>query len=145
MTPTNLEAMPPPDPATYSDAATLIGEASIDREHRELFALLDRMKRSQDASPHSEQFVDDIGKIGQLLFAHFDNEEKFMRSCGMPLRDVDEHSRAHDEILQQYIELSLRSMESTARGFCGMLMMLRESIVEHLIRHHDQLRQCLNA
>jgi len=81
----------------------LIGVASIDVEHLALVTALDRLIFDHGYASKSERLSEVLNKLGEQLVRHFDSEEQFFRSCGMPRDDVDAHVQAHNAILEQAV------------------------------------------
>lgn len=130
-------------PANQSDLAslTLIGAASIDKEHQALFAQLDRLHGNPSAHPGTEAFLEVFSRLGRQIRAHFDSEEAILKSCGMSTDEVVEHVQAHDEILEQYARLNLDLMEGKALARPEILQMIRHWIIDHQMRHDIRITE----
>lgn len=140
----NSESHISPGPQNF-DPSLLIGEASIDREHGELFSQLNRLIEQPHAQPESEAFLDILIRLGEQISAHFHSEEQIIRSCGMPDHEVDQHIRAHTEILEQYFEMNFALMKGNTPHRSEFLLMVRRWIVEHLVLHDLKLTAYLPA
>jgi hemerythrin-like metal-binding protein len=120
-----------------------IGVPSIDNEHHALMSQLDRLNRNPEAHPRSEAFLDILNQLGEQIGAHFENEEAYLRSCGMPHEKVAEHVQAHTEILDQYVRLNLDLMEGKPVTRADVLLMIKRWIVDHVVRHDLCIRRYL--
>jgi len=123
----------PRHPAT--EFSLRVGVSSIDREHLDLVAHLDRLHANLDANPGTDAFSEVLSRLGRQINAHFDSEEAILRDCGMPAQTVLDHIRAHTEILDQYARLNLELMHGKAVSRDEALVMIREWIVEHVTNH----------
>ncbi|NVJ90560.1 MAG: hemerythrin family protein [Methylocystaceae bacterium] len=69
-----------------------VGDGGIDRQHQQLFALIDRLEDNDlDASAMSVTFE----KLDMYVREHFHDEEEILKSVGYD--DLDAHLRQHDE------------------------------------------------
>ncbi len=125
------------EPPAALDPHLPIGVASIDNEHHRLFELLSRLKAMPGAAPNSNEFTAVLCRLGIELPAHFRTEEAFIRSCGMPIAQVQEHLEAHIEIICQFAELNLELMYHNPLR-ADVLQMIGDWVTNH-IRLHDLL------
>ena len=133
----------PRHPAT--EFSLRVGVSSIDREHLDLVAHLDRLHANLDANPGTDAFSEVLSRLGQQINAHFDSEEAILRDCGMPAQTVLDHIRAHTEILDQYARLNLELMRGKAVSRDEALVMIREWIVEHVLNHDMKIAEYASA
>lgn len=125
---------PPRNPQIENSLRT--GVPAIDREHYGLLVQLDRLQSDPAIQPGSEIFSEYITRLGREISAHFESEEKILRSCEMPEALLREHVRAHSRILEQYSNLNLGLMVGQEISREDILGLIREWIVEHVL-HHD--------
>jgi hemerythrin-like metal-binding protein len=130
------------EPPAAFDPHLLIGEASIDNEHRRLFELLRCLKAMPGAAPNSTEFTDVLCRLIIDLPAHFRTEEKIIRSCGMPAAQVQEHLEAHLEIVRQFAELNLELMYRNPLR-ADVLRMIGDWVINHITRHDLLLKDYL--
>lgn len=112
-----------------------VGVKSIDREHAALVDQLDRLQSNPAVHPDSDAFTDLLSRLGRQINAHFENEEEILRTCGMPAEAVLEHFRAHTAILDEYARLNLDLMNGGELSREAALTLIRQWIVEHVLRH----------
>jgi hemerythrin len=122
-----------------------VGVPSIDREHLDLVAHLDRLQADADANPGTDAFSEVLSHLGRQINAHFDSEEVILRDCGMPAQSVLGHMRAHTEILDQYARLNLELMHGKPVSREEALVMIREWIVEHVLNHDMKIAEYASA
>ena len=142
---TLLKWMEPPADRSTIDPALMIGLPSIDREHHELVALLDRLMGCPDVQPGSEGFLASVETIGRRLAAHMHNEEHLFASIGLPEADVASHVRAHAEIMEQYARLSLDLEQGNSSGRSEVLRMIKNWVIEHVVQHNLKLKLYLDS
>jgi len=112
------------------------GVLTIDREHQGLLLQLDRLQSDPSIQPDSEIFSEYLMRLGREINAHFDSEERILRSCEMPEALLQEHIRAHSRILEQYSNLNLGLMVGQKVSREEIVGLIRQWIVEHVL-HHD--------
>lgn len=120
-----------------------IGELLIDEQHRRLFSLFDKLRKSAASHSDTDQFNDLLSQLGQLIFTHFHDEEILIRSLSMPESDTAPHFRAHQTIIERYATLSLELMEGKAITQQEMLSMVQDWVLKHLYAHDLKLRPFL--
>lgn len=125
------------------DPSLLLGVPSIDREHLALLAYLDRLLINEQALPGSEAFSEVLGRLGPQISSHFENEEGYMRNCGMPPEEVAAHVAAHHQILEQYVQLNYDLMKGRVPTRADALQMIRTWIVDHVRQHDLHIRKYL--
>jgi hemerythrin len=127
------------------DASMLVGVPSIDNEHYALVFQLNRLLEQPGALPESETFTDILGKIGKHVQTHFESEEAYLMSCGMPTDEVEAHFRAHDKILEEYADLNLDLMNAKALAPADILQTIKSWIVDHVLTYDVAIRKYARA
>ncbi len=125
-------------------ASLKIGDAVIDGDHERLFGELYRLRQQmlegEAGSGGRSGFQATLGAIGGAMMAHFEHEERFLATLGMPASEVQSHLGAHREIVRQYAELNLRLLQDPSLDSEAVLTMVQEWIFYHLIRHDLKMR-----
>lgn len=103
------------------------------------------MQGNPDVRPGSEAFTELLSRLGRQINAHFDSEEKILRTCGMPADVVLEHFRAHTEILDEYARLNFDMMQGDELSREAALALIRNWIVEHVLSHDVKIVDFLPA
>jgi hemerythrin-like metal-binding protein len=122
-----------------------IGVPSIDSEHFHLVMLLDCLILGPTETSQAERFSEVLHALGQQIAHHFNSEEMFFRSCGMPYHEVSAHIQAHDAILEQYAQLNMDMMANEAQALSGAARMIKQWILGHLLEHDVKIRQYVAA
>lgn len=84
------------------DDSLATGHAEIDRQHRVLFALIDRVKELE-GRPDFGKGVQVVLDLIKYVVQHFGSEEELMARHGYPGRDA--HRRTHAELTAHVIRL----------------------------------------
>lgn len=79
-------------------SAYACGDALIDAEHRELFALANRLFNAALSPDQAQDFFSLLDKGLTLIERHFAHEEDALRACNYPR--LDEHMALHRSLLQ---------------------------------------------
>ena len=119
---------------THLLPSLLIGVPFIDKEHDELVAQLDSLLSHPEALPDTEKFSEILSQLGGQINAHFNHEEDFFKSLGMPEKEVEGHVQTHTDILNQYTQLVLDLMHGKAPGRTDVLLMIKDWIIGHVVR-----------
>jgi hemerythrin len=131
---------PPTSFRIDADPSMLIGVHSIDKEHYALLTQLNRLIENPKAEPASETFAEVLSHLGPQISAHFDSEERVLKSCGMPANEVAEHVEAHTEILEQYARMNCDLMEGKTLARSDALREVKGWIIDHLRRYDSRIK-----
>lgn len=118
----------------------LIGIPSIDEEHLSLLNQLDDLFRSPGDSPQSSRFSEALSRLSSELIDHFTNEERMMRSIGVPPDKLARHVDAHGVIIEQITQLSFDLMKRRPIERGEVVGKMRQWILGHLAEHDLDLR-----
>lgn len=110
----------------------LLGIGYLDEQHRRLFALLDQLVRAPERDTGSDAFSEVITRISRELEGHFQSEEAFMKSCGLPEANIAAHVEAHSQILYQLAETHLTMMSVLSPDYDSTIRQIAEWIVTHV-------------
>ena len=116
-----------------------LGHAVIDREHRELVELLNRLiellfdPAADDEREHhvrKQQVVDAVDALGRATKAHFASEDAIMRAVDYP--GLAEHRAQHAELIVQFGSFAERFHSALAGSVPLELRFLREWFEYHI-------------
>ena len=116
----------------------LIGEPSIDIEHHALHAFLMRWIRQleeTDSLPESNDFIDAVIRLGELIQMHARNEERILENSSMPESEVQMHKAAHTKIIEQFANLSFELMEGERVSRAEILRQIRRWVIAHHVEY----------
>lgn len=120
---------------TQSGDQLIVGDQRIDEQHRQLFALLEKLRR---AIIHG----DDRGIVGGIideltdcLVEHFSAEERLLLARQYPL--YSEHKSEHDRLTAEILKIHSNFHEGQITAGFEMLGFLHTCLNEHTL-HDDQ-------
>jgi len=87
------------------------GNETIDREHRKLFALSNKLLASLVSSRHGAFNLAAFTDLFDEVAGHFHDEDTILASSGYPA--FEEHSRIHADLIAQTKKLAARQKEGT--------------------------------
>ena len=109
----------------------LIGDETIDRDHRYLFELLNEFHYAHSQSGDRAQISRVLSRLIGYAEEHFQREELIMSSAGYP--GLPEHHAAHEQLVDAIFELQVE-LESTAiRLERDTLRFMRSWLIEHIL------------
>jgi len=106
-----------------------VGFEEIDEQHKILVRLVNKMHEAIHRRKGSDVVAEILGELAAYTKTHFVVEESLMRILGYP--GYEEHKIAHDELLQQVIELQ----EKVAAGQTTISFQLMHFLKTWLIQH----------
>lgn len=119
----------------------LLGNSTIDSEHRELFQQISRFhdlwKQRQSPEELSKCFADLVAFIG----IHFRHEEAIMKQANFP--HLEEHRFLHRMMLESVQELQQAYEKKTYRLEEDTMRYLKNWLIEHIMERDHQLREFL--
>lgn len=120
------------NPCEFSDEY-LIGIDLIDREHKRLFALVERanhMVRDWSDRNDYEGIMSILKELKEYTEIHFADEESYMRSINY--EGYEAQKRAHDAFISRLDEVDLKRIEENPREYLSSLV---EFLLGWLINH----------
>lgn len=111
----------------------LVGVELIDREHRELFSIVDRanqLVKSYDFSSGYDKIMDLLGELEIYTKEHFRDEEEYMESIGY--EELAPQKRAHEAFIDKLENIDLNEIENNPQEY---LQKLLEFLLGWLINH----------
>jgi hemerythrin-like metal-binding protein len=122
------------------DPKLTIGIASVDTQHRDIIAILNRLSSAPESSPNSESITESLSELGTILGLHFLHEERYLRDCGMPGEELLAHLKRHDEILEQFVELNLEALDGNTLPITEIVSIVKAWAVDHVVDYDLRLR-----
>ena len=130
------------NPCEFSDEY-LIGIDLIDREHKRLFALVERanhMVRDWFEGNNYDEITDILKELKEYTEIHFADEESYMRSINY--EGYEAQKRAHDAFISRLEELDLKKIEDNPKEYLSSLI---EFLLGWLINHILQVDKKIPA
>lgn len=125
------------------DPALALGVPSIDTHHQAILKILNKFFGMATTSLDSEMVINGMAELTTLLELHFEVEEAYMRSIGMPANEIQDHFEKHSAILSQFIDLSLRSMTNHQLKVTDVLGELRQATIDHIVDEDQKIKPYL--
>lgn len=121
----------------------LIGESTIDAEHKQLFGLINDFHTQWLELRNRQQAALLMNRLMQYAESHFQHEENLMAAAGYP--DLTRHAETHFGLTQTLFDLYAELVECDQRLEHDLLKFLKSWLVEHIVRcdyeFRDYLRQ----
>lgn len=113
------------------DPSLATGDAAIDEQHQELFAIVGEL-HSACVEGNAEECIDAIlQRLVSYTNQHFAAEQKLMLRSGYPALDVMDHTSEHSALKRRVDEL----LEQKARGELTTVLPVAELVHEWLRTH----------
>ena len=134
-----MSGRPPAKMLPYFDVDLLpdshiIGVQIIDQQHQELLELLARLCQVQEPSANSASVADALALLMPKMIEHFDTEEDYMKSCGMPPQLLSEHVMEHTKIVEELSHLQMDLIKQSAIKVSDLIDSARSWIFDHITR-----------
>jgi hemerythrin len=120
------------------DTNLSIGIKEIDRQHKQLIAMLNQLIELEGVSVDSETISDTLTKMTDYADYHFTSEEQFMQEHAYPEYEI--HKKEHVEFMRKTAELSLGTMMYKKTIPVELLTYLKEWLVEHIMASDRQIK-----
>ena len=114
------------------DATQILGVPILDRQHRSILALLKQLECTPEALITSEGINELMTRLMSQLPEHFDTEEEWMKSSGMPSQLIAEHSVEHTRVIEDLTHLQTEAMKKNTVKVGAVVKIIREWILHHI-------------
>ncbi len=104
----------------------------IDRQHRRLFDIMNRLIATEDEKASDDDIADILGAMTNYLGYHFDTEEQMMLDHGYP--ELESHREEHQTFVTQTAYFIATYREGGASLKSDILLFLKEWLVEHIVK-----------
>jgi len=111
----------------------LLGDPEIDRQHVDLFALIEKLVASEHSSSPDESASLILSQFGEHLFQHFKSEELLMTDLELTAPLFGRHVEAHMAILEELAHIHWVAMMGHAKPLAEVIAFVRTSIEQHVI------------
>jgi hemerythrin len=102
----------------------------IDRQHRRLVDIMNRLIAIQDEKASDDDIADILGAMTSYLGYHFATEEQMMLDHGYP--ELESHREEHQTFVTQTAYFIATYREGGASLKSDILLFLKEWLVEHI-------------
>ena len=118
----------------------LIGFPLIDGQHQSLLGQLSNLFNDPEDHPRSAEFSETLSRLSSEIIEHFADEERLMRSLGLPPAMLARHVDAHNQIIEQITQLSFDLMKDGQIGRNAVIAQVKEWVLGHLNEYDLPLR-----
>lgn len=119
------------------DESLLTGDETVDTQHREIVALVDRMLEAEQAGHGEELMAHALEHLAAYASSHFACEQDLMKKYGFPAEDAEAHIADHRDLTERTRDfvLSYRAGEvSTVQPLIDFLLEWLDRHIEHVDR-----------
>lgn len=132
------------NPCEFTDNY-LVGIDLIDKEHKELFRIVDKANhliKSYNASSSYDKIIEILNELKEYTKEHFGDEEEFMES--IHYKGIEAQKRAHEAFIDKLENIDLNEIENNPNEY---LQNLLEFLLGWLINHilHTDKKNCGSA
>lgn len=106
-----------------------VGIRQVDEQHRELFALLNRLHAATVEGQEQSMLVGILNELVDYTVYHFDVEEGLMTKHEYP--DYDAHKAEHDKLTTQAVDLQRQFQDGSATISFELLDFLHDWLMDH--------------
>jgi hemerythrin len=119
----------------------LIGNATIDAEHKELFRLINDFHTGWNERRQPTEIAALLNRLVQYAQLHFQHEEAIMADAGYPR--LAEHHAVHEQLFDTIFKLHQEQMEHDRHLEQDTLKFVRSWLVEHIVNRDYDFRDFL--
>lgn len=119
-----------PPPPTF-DPRFLVGIEQVDREHRQLFAIVDQVEAALAGGPQAGVTLHEaVGALVDYTRTHFASEESLMASLGYP--SLAAHRSLHTSLLRHVDDMKMRVDLGDESAILDLSRFLHDWLVGHI-------------
>jgi len=108
----------------------LLGEPTIDRQHRELFTSFRRLLSNRT---NGEAVSDELSGLTLQIHVHFKTEEEWMSNLNIPAGMLHAHEQAHTQIIEELTEIHLGAMHGLEVPFEDIVSRVATYVSKHVV------------
>lgn len=120
-----------------------VGVEEIDRQHKQLVEMLNRLIDLDGITVASEKISDTLTRMTEYADYHFTSEEKFMLAGGYP--GYETHRLEHVAFMRKTAELALGTMAYQKAIPHELVTFLKDWLVNHILESDMQYKSFLEA
>lgn len=109
----------------------LIGVAEVDRQHRHLVEILNRLHEAMRAGNPQRELQRVMQDLVNYTRYHFDAEERAMREAGYP--ELNPHQQKHRAMVARVAAFSDEMVSGKATVTMRLMVFLKEWLAKHIL------------
>jgi len=126
----------------FWDDSFSIHVARMDDHHKRLFEIADAITEHLHNSSERESLSSAFDALVDYTRYHFEAEERLMVLCSYP--HADEHSKRHEELIQQVVEYKEQALGGDLPGKVSFLKFMDRWMIRHILTDDRQYGEFLN-
>lgn len=117
------------------------GIPSIDRQHQELFRILNSMHNKMVEGRKDAAYSDAIDSLRDYVKYHLAYEEKLMRRCGYP--NLGEHLEIHNKFVERFSTMDRECTEDAECEIKEIQAFLIDWLANHILKEDKKYVSCV--
>lgn len=119
----------------------LIGNKTIDDEHKELFRLINEFHSDWVETQDRQAIARVLNRLVDYAERHFQHEEQIMAEASYPM--LEEHRKVHEMLFDKIFNLHQEYVSKDLRLEIGMVKFLKNWLVDHILDNDYLFRDFL--
>ncbi len=119
-----------------------VGHEVLDRQHKKLIAIMNKLVEHRSLSADSEVISDVINELMNYVREHFDREEQILASVGYP--QLQHHHQEHIVLVESLSEIMLAAIGEEQTVPDELIRLLQEWICHHILEEDRAYADYLN-
>ena len=132
------------NPCEFTDNY-LVGIDLIDKEHKELFRIVDKANhliKSYNASSSYDKIIEILNELKEYTKEHFGDEEEFMES--IHYKGIEAQKRAHEAFIDKLENIDLNEIENNPNEYLqNLLEFLLVWLINHILHTDKKIAEAL--
>lgn len=132
------------NPCEFTDDY-LVGIDLIDKEHKELFRIVDKANhliKSYDASSSYDKIIEILNELKEYTKEHFGDEEEYMES--IHYKGIVAQKRAHEAFIDKLENIDLNEIENNPHEYLqNLLEFLLGWLINHILHADKKIAEAL--
>jgi hemerythrin len=120
------------------DNSLSVGIDEIDRQHKQLIAVLNQLIELEGVSVGSEAISEALTRMTDYADYHFNSEEQFMAEHAYP--EYEAHKKEHIDFMRKTADLSMETMEYKKTVPAELLTYLKDWLIKHIMESDRRIK-----
>jgi hemerythrin len=108
-----------------------VGNSTVDAQHRQLFALLERLQQALYPDDSRSLIAETLEKLLGATRQHFQDEEAIMARAQYPR--LDEHKITHRKLIDELLQLRKEFLDGGSVHTIELLVFLKDWLTRHIL------------
>ena len=125
------------------DAKYVLGVDEVDRQHENLFGILNKMHAAVTSGAEQSAVSDILDELITYTVEHFETEENMFREYQYP--EQEDHRLEHNELAASVLDLQRKFREGSATISFEVLEFLSDWLTDHTLRSDQKFAEFLKS